>query len=233
MALNSRLIKNIIFDLDDTLFDTYGQLVVPATRESCTAMIKAGLKADLDECLIAKEKLSLAHPRGNIYSLLTKHFGVEENVSPEKVIEAGFKAFHDRDVKEPIHTFEDTIKTLEILRSRYHLFLVTLGVPKTQQIKIDRLNLGPFFERIFRVDISDSPTKRSAFEAVMKLTEDSSKSHLSVGNRIDSEIKDAKVLGMQTVLFMHGEYKHLKPENVFETPDDTIQHLSELIGLLK
>src|SRR5258708_2913507 len=93
MALEVKKIKFIIFDLDDTLFDTYGQLVGPAAEESCKAMIDAGLKTSIKECLMKREELQKNHPREDIYELLARHFDIKPPSNIEKVIEAGFNAF--------------------------------------------------------------------------------------------------------------------------------------------
>src|SRR6185437_13574120 len=42
------LIRCVIFDLDDTLYDCLGQRVRPSHRHAAEAMVKAGLKADVE-----------------------------------------------------------------------------------------------------------------------------------------------------------------------------------------
>ncbi len=60
----------LIFDLDDTLLDTWGQLVQPAARESCQAMIEAGLNADLEECIEKRTDFFINRPREDLFALL-------------------------------------------------------------------------------------------------------------------------------------------------------------------
>jgi FMN phosphatase YigB (HAD superfamily) len=84
-SLDSKKIQFIIFDMDDTLFDTYGQLVKPASLESCRAMIDAGLNAEIDQCLKARHDLGLSKPRADIYKELVKHFGIRNAGSDGKI----------------------------------------------------------------------------------------------------------------------------------------------------
>jgi putative hydrolase of the HAD superfamily len=232
VALDPARIQYLAFDLDDTLFDTFGQLVVPATREASQAMIEAGLKATLEQCLEARANLHSKNPRDDIYSLLAAHFGVRKGCDLKAVIQAGTTAFFDRTIKEQISLFEDAIDTLTELKTRYGLFLVTLGTPKTQMKKVELLKLSSFMRRVFYVDYAVQKSKTAAFRAILDETGLPPDCHLSIGNRLDGEIRDAKALGMQTCLMQHGEFAHMEPANQLEVPDATITRLAELKLLL-
>jgi FMN phosphatase YigB (HAD superfamily) len=51
---------------------------------------------------------------------------------------------------------------------------------------------------------------------------------VSIGNRIDVELRDAKELGMQTILVEHGEYVGFTPQIPQEVPDTIIFKVGEL-----
>ena len=74
-------VTTLIFDLDDTLLETSRLLVPQATRESCLAMIQAGLKADLETCLNARKNLLTKNLRNNIFEALVSELGVNQNES--------------------------------------------------------------------------------------------------------------------------------------------------------
>jgi len=233
MALNTEIIRRIIFDLDDTLFDTNGQLIEVASVESFQAMIAEGLNANVNECLIKRREFVATHPRRDIYSQLTDHFGVKPSKDPQKVAKAGFNAFHCREIKEKIFLFDGVLPMLESFRKIYDLYLVTLGNPNTQKKKVELLNLSSIFSEIIYVDISVDKNKTKAFHQILDL--DSKlppECHLSIGNRIDSEIRDAKALGMQTVLLLHGEHVTLKPQNQNEVADQSINKITDILDLL-
>lgn len=220
------IIKNIIFDLDDTLFDTYGLLVTPATIEACQNMIDNGLNAKLEACITKRKELQKSNLRENIFNKIADHFGVTKNTK-EFVAQAGRLAFHRRRIKEDIKTFPDTKAVLEKLKTKYNLYLVTIGDVNTQDIKIHLLGLASYFTQINIVDINKDPDKRTCFKKILAESKAETTSFVSIGNRIDTDVAFAKELGMQGVLFEHGEYLHLKPQSEFEKPDFKVKNLNE------
>src|ERR1039458_5832025 len=119
-------IKHMIFDLDDTLFDTYGQLVKPAAREACQAMVNKGLRSSVDDCVRAREDIFKHSPRKDVYLQIIDRLGVKDGSHADDIRKAGFDAFHYRNIKETINLFSDTDFLLTKLRSLYRLYLVTM-----------------------------------------------------------------------------------------------------------
>lgn len=219
--------KSIIFDLDDTLLDTSGFLIPIAARESCQAMIDAGLNCDLETCLSIRTSLLKSNPRSQIYRDLAETIGVRADTYVNDVAFAGHKAFHSRNVEENIRLREGAIDLLESLHGRYRLFLVTAGDPRTQNRKIELLKIAYFFEQIEVVDVL-TQTKQQAFAKLQKEFGGTPFEYLSVGNRVDSDIAPAKRLGWQTCWVRYGEHIHMKPENAEETADFQIEELKDL-----
>lgn len=220
-------VTNIIFDLDDTLFDTWGQLAKPAHQEACQAMIKAGLDTSLEDCLKIRLEARGLGARGNIFKKMVTVFKIRDSASAEEIAEIGETAFHKREIKEKIALFPDTKETLARLKKKYTLHLVTWGDPKTQEKKVKLLEIADFFSMIIYVDGKKEKNKKKAFEHILKLQDTLPGEFLSIGNRIDMDIKYAKELGMKSVLFSHGEYLNLKPESKMEEPDFQVQNLGE------
>jgi putative hydrolase of the HAD superfamily len=232
-------ISHLIFDLDDTLFDTYGQLITPAFKEASVAMINAGLNATIEQCFERRAILLNENKRQNIFKSIANAFNEPplDEVKLKKIELIGFQSFHQRTIKENIFLFDDTIETLNFLKQHFELFLVTMGNPKTQESKVSKLNLSAYFKEIFFVDIFQEPRTRQAFELIYKIITHKSKikstSVVSIGNRIDLELKDAKELGMQTILMEHGEYVGSKALSKEEIPDEIIFKLADLKQLLR
>jgi FMN phosphatase YigB (HAD superfamily) len=225
-------IKAIFFDLDDTLFDTFGQLVKEATRESCQAMIQAGLNADLETCVQKRGQFYLNKPKKNLYQELVSFFGVTEN-DTNVVAQIGEKAFYDREVAASIKIFPGAISLLQTLENKYHLYLVTAGESKTQKQKVKHLEIETFFRQILYVDTRRGQTKKHAFEQVVSENFYKFEECLSVGNRIDQEIAEAKELGMQTCYVKHGQYVYLSATRPEEIPDFTIDKIRDLISVCR
>lgn len=223
----SRPVKSIIFDLDDTLLDTSGFLIPIAARESCQAMIDAGLNCDLETCLRIRSELLKSNPRSQIYRELTEKIGIRADTYANDVAFAGHRAFHSRNVEEDIRLREGAIDLLKSLQRKYRLILVTAGDPQTQKRKIELLKIAPYFEQIEIVDVL-TQTKQQAFTKLQNEFGGTPFEYLSVGNRVDSDIAPAKRLGWQTCWVRYGEHVHMRPENAEETADFQIEELKDL-----
>lgn len=222
-----RSISQIVFDLDDTLLDTSRILIPRAAREACQAMIEMGLNADLDSAFSAFQDRRSS--RQDLFTNLTETFGVREGVKAEDVANAGHTAFYNRNVETDISLVLGALETLHYLRDvGYHLHLVTQGHRPTQEQKIRILGVGSLFESISFVDPVQGERKRDAFAKIGRDSGLSPESHLSVGNRIDTDISEAKELGWRTCWVRYGEYSNLEPMAPNEMPDHTIDKLSSL-----
>jgi len=221
-------LEAVVFDLDDTLFDTYGLLVKTAARQAVEAMVRAGLPLTVNAALELREKLFQQNPRANVYEAMLKELYLTDHEA-QKIAQAGLDAFHNREVEKHIVPFPSTLATLASLRERYRVFCVTVGNPGTQKQKINLLKLQNSFDKIWYVDVKNGHSKSKAYKELLKEYSLEPSQVLSVGNRIDSEIKDSKELGMLTCLVLHGEYLHLKPSSPFEVSDFEIQDVGQLV----
>ena len=75
------------------------------------------------------------------------------------------------------------------------------------------------------------PTKKAAFEKILKDSKIHPHELLSIGNRLSQEIRMAKQLDCRTCYFQFGEHSEDKPRDHFETPDYTIFSHKELISV--
>jgi FMN phosphatase YigB (HAD superfamily) len=220
----------LIFDLDDTLLDTYGQLVPQASKEACTVMIEQGLGTDLASCLKAREEIAQSSARTDLFPNLVARFGVSNGAETKAVADAGFKAFYDRKVESSIALFPGLRDMLHDLKDKYGLHLVTAGHPETQEEKLRLLDLRALFDSTTIVNTFIHETKGQAFRAIAKRTGSSASNHLSIGNRLDTDIAPAKILHWATCWVQYGEYARSVPQNDFEKPDFTIKSIRELIS---
>tara|TARA_B100001248_G_scaffold262154_1_gene256405 strand:+ start:883 stop:1557 length:675 start_codon:yes stop_codon:yes gene_type:complete len=217
-------IRAIIFDLDDTLMNTSELLVEKAYEEAADAMIAAGLSATAEDCHNVRKEIFRQHPSENVFSAIAAHFGASEEVA-----KAGYRAFYARDIKENLETFAGVNAMLDRLCSSHDLFLVSAGIPNTQQQKVDALGIAPFFKEIVLVDRSREQEKRDAFLQLMQKYQLQASEVLCVGNRFDDEIMAGKSLGMPTCWVQHGEYEHVKPESPEDAPDYTVSRVVEIV----
>ena len=220
--------KALIFDLDDTLLDTWGRLVQPAAREACDAMIRAGLNADLEDCIALRGRLFIDNPRQDLYGRLVNHYGVRNGYLPAVVRDAGYEAYFHREVEKDITLFDGAETLLNRLAGRAELFLVTSGHPDTQRQKVEILDISRRFRGIHYVYSKMGETKKAVFRTIMEETGHEPNLHLSIGDRLDREIRDANELGMHSCHVHYGEFRHLEPTADEEEPHYRIRHISEL-----
>lgn len=223
----------VIFDLDDTLFDTTKHLIQPAAAEACQAMVKAGLSSTVEKALELRGQILEKTRTKNVWAELARRFGVAEGKTPESVSEAGFRAFYEREIREDIKLFPEAPEVLNRLKLDHHLFLITMGSPATQQRKIELLQVASYFERTYIVDITRFSDKSSALRDIERQSLCPREKILSVGNRLDSEIYDSKKMGYKTCWIKRGEHSQDYPRRIEERPDNIITNLRELIPLCR
>lgn len=224
-------LKALIFDLDDTLTDTHGQLVLKAHQDACRSMQAAGLDVPLAEMFERRLALARSRPREDVNQLLAEHYGYTD----KRIHRAGYRTFYRPNV-QGIKPFPDAHAVLQGLQQGYQLLLVTAGVQATQQAKIQELGLGPYFEQCYFVDFEhpDCPSsKGEAFGQIQTQWGWDSLEMVVIGDRLDNEIAAARQLGLWSIRMCHGEYAALTPQTPLETPHFTIQALAELPDILK
>jgi putative hydrolase of the HAD superfamily len=220
----------LIFDLDDTLLDTSRLLVPQAAREACAAMVNAGLRADLETCLQTRKKLLSKNLRLNIFEALADELGFDGIKS--EVVKAGSKAFYEREVENTIY-IEPVVKKIHEKQSeQYELFLVTAGSMPTQKQKLEILKIDHLFQKIFYVDVSKGEKKSDSFTQIRDIKKTMPEAILNIGDRLDTDIAEAKALGMKTCWICNGEYSKLLPKNKFEEPDFKVTQVIELEKIL-
>lgn len=224
--------QTLIFDLDDTLFDTFGQLVGPAAREACQAMIDAGLNAELEYAVQKRERLFKAYPRQDVYALLVDQLGCKNSAEARAVRDAGHNAYYHRDVEDHISLDEDVVAMLEKLTKTYTLHLVTSGHPETQARKVELLNLAPYFIGIHYVHRDVGQSKFDTFRHISYECDHAPPQILVIGDRPDREIRAGNALGMHTVRIRHGEFAHIEAQSDDEKAHHEFERVTQVLELL-
>lgn len=223
------MIRAYFFDLDDTLVDTYGQLVQQAHWEAAEAMVQAGFPYTSKETYHIRLRLHQEYPRDSLESRLRQEFG---SLVTEAVQTASYKAFFQRPVPPDFRPFPATLPLLRQLRAeQYSLFLITSGDPKTQQEKVRILGIESFFQKILYLPSSRSECKQSGFSELMQQFSFQPYEVICVGNRLDSEIQAGNRLALRTIYLKQGEFAHLEPQDPSEVPTLEIKRLEELFEL--
>ena len=229
MQKNPRKIKAIIFDLDDTLYDCSGTLVLRGRRQvagKIARLIKCSEEEAYSLQLEMEEKYGV---KANIYEKIVSHYHLPGTYAQELLEE--FVHIHISDIT----VFPDVIDTMIQLKGRgYWVVLVTSGDKEIQRKKIDVLGLNNrYFDDIVITERNKGQSKKACFREIIKRYDLQPKEFVCVGDKIDDELAAGKSLGMFTVMFEHGRHynAYLKVQDKYIKPDYFIKHIKDILEL--
>ena len=224
--------RHVVFDLDDTLLDTSGALIPAAARRAVEAMLTASQKpsTDAQSWLAKRIEILRADPRADVWLKLAG--------GDDEIADVGRRAFFTHPIEmlpdEALRATPGAFEILDWVRGLTTLHLVTSGDRKTQEKKIERLGVGSYFESIHFVDPKHAygRTKHDAFKEIQSRYSDlNPAAFLSVGNRVDMDLGEAKTLGWKTAWIRYGEHASLTPQKTEEIPDYEVASLSDLLSI--
>jgi FMN phosphatase YigB (HAD superfamily) len=224
-------IRGVIFDLDDTLFDCTGQLTEPA-RLRASEILASSIPGTTTQHLTSLQtELSTSLGSSGAIQEIGARYSLDSSLVDDAL------STYNRDDVPNILPYPDAIDTLDqILSQKRALLLVTTGRTPRQLAKVERLGLSSYFElgrNLYVHEPDDAhPTKeaevRLALASANLLPEES----LSVGDKLDADVRVGNLIGTQTVRIRKGRQRDLEPANPTETPDFDIRELGELLPIL-
>jgi FMN phosphatase YigB (HAD superfamily) len=222
----ARRIEAIIFDLDDTLVDTFTSLIIPLELEAVSAMVAAGMdESDAKRLSDLILRLRRDEPE-RIEEILRWHF---PQVT-EKMIEARRDVFLNASADQL--AIDPAVKEmLRELSSNYDTYLVTTGTPEFQNSKVERLGLREMFKGVGILASGSEATKERWMASLIR-NRYRPESVIVVGNRVDNEIEAGNVLGMITVWVKYGEGSGMSPDEKTGPPDYIISNITEFPEVL-
>ena len=226
-----KFFSHAAFDLDDTLLDTTGALIPAAARRSVQAMLTAVKSPEsVDAWLARRIEILRQNPRADVWLQLAK--------GDDEIADIGRRSFFTLPFDSlPPDAVRPTPGAFEILKwcaERATLHLVTSGDPQTQKKKIELLGVVPFFKTIHYVDPKHAygRTKNQAFREIQSLYPTLNPiEFVSIGNRVDMDLGEAKVLGWKTAWVHYGEHARLTPQKPEEIPDFEVASLADLLSI--
>jgi putative hydrolase of the HAD superfamily len=204
--------KALIFDLDNTLYDTSSQ-VDSARKKAIKSMIDAGLPLEKDEAMSIL--VDIVYSKGANYKrhfneLVKTAFG---NVD-YRIVASGIIAYHEEKRR---HLTADKIlagKLTMLRRKGFKLAVVTDGVPVKQWEKIYRIGLGDAFHHV-TVNSSKKTYKpaKGPYLSTAKKLGVKPRECLVFGDRLDKDIAGAHNAGMDAALICSGKMTTNKKAN--------------------
>ncbi|MEQ6377986.1 HAD family hydrolase [Bacillaceae bacterium S4-13-56] len=140
------------------------------------------------------------------------------------------ECFPEERKKAPF-VYEDTFETLDQLKGKYKLLLLTNGSPDLQNTKLEITpELVPYFDEIvISGDFGRGKPDKSIFEYALTLLDVSTKEALMVGDNLNTDILGANRAGIPSVWVN----RHQVERDDMVIPTYEITHLGELFKILE
>ncbi len=225
------MIRNVLFDLDDTLFDFHKAEKIALTK----TLVHFGIDPT-EETLALYSTINAAHWKrlelGEIsreevkvgrYRELFKTIGVE--CDPVKAT-----AYYESMLAIGHYFMPGAPELLEELYRKYRLYIVSNGTAKVQEGRIGSSGIAKYMDGIFISQIlgANKPDKQFFDICFAEIPDFSLSETVIIGDSLSSDIKGGINAGITTVWF---NPKGIENDNDIQ-PDYTIQELSEVPGLL-
>jgi putative hydrolase of the HAD superfamily len=198
--------KAIIFDLDNTIYPV-SSIGAKLFKSLFQLISESGeYKGELNE--INAE--ILRRP----FQFIANDFSFSERLKSKCL-----DLFLDLTYDDKMEPFEDYKYVRKIPCKK---FLVTLGFSKLQNSKIFQLNIKDDFDQIIVIDpIQSELTKKDIFQKILNENNYNADEVLVVGDDLNSEIKAARELGIDTVLYDHNsEYTNIENQKTINNFKD-------------
>lgn len=225
------MIRNVLFDLDDTLFDFHKAEKIALTK----TLMHFGIDPT-EETLALYSTINAAHWKrlelGEIsreevkvgrYRELFKTIGVE--CDPVKAT-----AYYESMLAIGHYFMPGAPELLEELYGKYRLYIVSNGTAKVQEGRIGSSGITKYMDGIFISQIlgANKPDKQFFDICFAEIPDFSLSETVIIGDSLSSDIKGGINAGITTVWF---NPKGIENDNDIK-PDYTIKELSEVPGLL-
>ena len=225
------MIRNVLFDLDDTLFDFHKAEKIALTK----TLMHFGIDPT-EETLALYSTINAAHWKrlelGEIsreevkvgrYRELFKTIGVE--CDPVKAT-----AYYESMLAIGHYFMPGAPELLEELYGKYRLYIVSNGTAKVQEGRIGSSGIAKYMDGIFISQLlgANKPDKQFFDICFAEIPDFSLSETVIIGDSLSSDIKGGINAGITTVWF---NPKGIENDNDIK-PDYTIKELSEVPGLL-
>lgn len=107
------------------------------------------------------------------------------------------------------HVFPDTFDTLDYLKDKYVLHILTNGFNDVQYIKLESSKLAPYFTTVVTSDGAGYKKPQASIFAHAIQKADARKEHsIMIGDNLQTDILGARNFGMDHIYFNPGQVKH-------------------------
>lgn len=225
------MIKTVLFDLDDTIFDFKMSERIALTK----TLINLGIEPDdyiisqYNKYNISQWKrlelgeISREEVKVNRYRLLFDELGI--NASPEFAT-----AVYEENLAVGHYFIDGAVDMLENIYKTYDLYLVSNGAKKVQDGRLASADISHFFKDIFISEVAGHEKPgieffNYCFDRIPNFSEDNT---IIIGDSLSSDIKGGINAGIKTMWFN----PHFDENTNSIIPDYEIHSLNEIKEML-
>jgi putative hydrolase of the HAD superfamily len=224
---------NLIFDADDTLWDSNVHFR-DAEREFAEVLREGGITADQTTVREAVRRFELdvirTHGYGRGPYVVALHRALDVLAAPETaaLMRTAVDELGARFVNRPCEVLPGVSETLAVLSTRHRLLLFTKGQHAEQLRKLERSGLGHHFSRVEVTAEKD----HAAYHALMERAGLDRAATFMIGNSPRSDINPALQAGLGAVFIPHWEtWEHEREE--IERVEGRLIELRNFVQLLE
>ena len=223
------MIKGVIFDLDNTLFD-FMTMKRRAVEAAVDSMIDAGLKVPKGKMI---ERVFKAYGREGIEDQQIFDKVLQEGVDPKdyyKILAAGILGY--RRAKEGSFAIYPHAKLMltALIKTGLRLGMVSDAPRLSVWLRVVGLGLEPYFDCVVAFeDTGERKPKPAPFQLALEQLGSKPEETLMVGDWAERDVVGAKTLGMKTVFARYGDEFNTQNSHA----DYEISDIIELIDIVR
>ncbi|WBW95452.1 HAD family hydrolase [Oceanirhabdus sp. W0125-5] len=221
------MIKGVIFDLDDTLYNE--KYFVYEGFKAVGEYLAEKYMLDYEEIYVNMMNILKKSGRGKIFNIICNKYDINEDILT--LVEVY------RNVKPKLELYEDAQYILKKFKGKYKLGLITDGLAKVQWNKIRSLDLEKYFDNI-RVtdDLGEEFWKPNehVFLEMIKSLNCKPEEAVYIGDNPNKDFIGARKININTIRIIRpqGDYMQLKLTEEYEA-DFEITSLDKLEDVFK
>ena len=228
-----KLIDNIFFDLDHTLwdFDKNSDLTFFKILKKNNISVDVANFLNFYHPINKKywdmyriNKVSKADLRYNRLSETFKKLNYKIN---DEVINQLAIDYIDH-LSDFNHLIPDTLNVLDFLKSKYKMHIITNGFKEVQKRKLEKSNLIHYFDTVtISEDVGEKKPHKLIFNHALKVANANAENSIMIGDNFNADILGALGVGMKAIYYDFHKTNEKERENVI-----IIKRLKEIITIL-
>jgi len=226
----------VFFDLGGTLFDEE-PFVSLVFKDIYEMLLNHGVKVHFKDLYDKVEEVILNRKYGDRFfiSVIEKiclHFGQDKEIAALAI--GRYKSNLAPQYPDKIRPYPEVENVLKKMSRKYKLGIIANQSLKVREYLEEKWKLSHYFKLIvISEEVGYRKPNLNIFLHALREANSSPNNTFMIGDRLDYDIKPAKILGMGTIRVKQGIFSIQKPETSIETPDFEVSCIKDLLNFFK